>query len=42
MIKFRHKYYVKLFLVQLEQERARSFKERLSKKEKFKYYRIAK
>ncbi len=42
MIKLRYKYYVKLFLVQLEQERARSFKEHLSREKEFKYYRIAK
>ncbi len=41
MIKLRHKYYVKLFLVQLEQGRAQSFKERLSREEELKYYRIA-
>jgi len=42
VIKLRHKYYVKLFLVQFKQGRVRSFKERLLREEELKYYRIAK
>jgi len=42
VIKLRHKYYVKLFLVQFKQERTQSFKERLLRKKELEYYKIAK